>query len=146
MGKVYEEPLAFAGLTRMPVGLSYNEMYTGTMGSPASWRCLVCGKHVTNRWHHYHTHTAQRCKCSYCPSTFSRIDTLRTHIRSKHKECLRKKALTNAEMMLGRRRQLEITQPAAIAMDLRSHLFNWLITNSTSLSSPQDVMLFPMPQ
>ncbi|KAI4477367.1 hypothetical protein M0804_012753 [Polistes exclamans] len=72
----------------VPVGLSYHEMFAGSLGSPALWRCRACGKQVTNRWHHFHIHTAQRSLCPYCPNTYSRIDTLRTHIRTKHRETL----------------------------------------------------------
>ncbi|NP_001157595.1 fruitless isoform m-C [Nasonia vitripennis] len=72
----------------VPVGLSYHEMFAVSLGSPALWRCRACGKQVTNRWHHFHIHTAQRSLCPYCPATYSRIDTLRSHIRSKHRELL----------------------------------------------------------
>ncbi|XP_078041769.1 uncharacterized protein LOC144472486 isoform X2 [Augochlora pura] len=70
----------------VPVGLSYHEMFAVSLGSPALWRCRACGKQVTNRWHHFHIHTAQRSLCPYCPATYSRIDTLRSHIRAKHRE------------------------------------------------------------
>ncbi|CAL7940141.1 unnamed protein product [Xylocopa violacea] len=70
----------------VPVGLSYHEMFAVSLGSPALWRCRACGKQVTNRWHHFHIHTAQRSLCPYCPATYSRIDTLRSHIRTKHRE------------------------------------------------------------
>ncbi|CAK9816471.1 Sex determination protein fruitless [Anthophora plagiata] len=70
----------------MQVGLSYHEMFAVSLGSPALWRCRACGKQVTNRWHHFHIHTAQRSLCPYCPATYSRIDTLRSHIRTKHRE------------------------------------------------------------
>lgn len=72
----------------VPVGLSYHEMFAVSLGSPALWRCRACGKQVTNRWHHFHIHTAQRSLCPYCPATYSRIDTLRSHVRTKHRELL----------------------------------------------------------
>ncbi|KAG5313745.1 FRU protein, partial [Acromyrmex insinuator] len=72
----------------VPVGLSYHEMFAVSLNSPALWRCRACGKQVTNRWHHFHIHTAQRSLCPYCPATYSRIDTLRSHIRTKHREML----------------------------------------------------------
>ncbi|XP_025156858.1 protein abrupt isoform X8 [Harpegnathos saltator] len=72
----------------VPVGLSYHEMFAVSLGSPALWRCRACGKQVTNRWHHFHIHTAQRSLCPYCPATYSRIDTLRSHIRTKHRDML----------------------------------------------------------
>lgn len=79
--------LGFPGtMPSVPVGLSYHEMFAVSLGSPALWRCRACGKQVTNRWHHFHIHTAQRSLCPYCPATYSRIDTLRSHIRTKHRE------------------------------------------------------------
>ncbi|KAG7211326.1 hypothetical protein KM043_010622 [Ampulex compressa] len=81
--------LGFPGtMPSVPVGLSYHEMFSVSLGSPALWRCRACGKQVTNRWHHFHIHTAQRSLCPYCPATYSRIDTLRSHIRTKHREML----------------------------------------------------------
>lgn len=81
--------LDFAGsMPSVPVGLSYHEMFAVSLNSPALWRCRACGKQVTNRWHHFHIHTAQRSLCPYCPATYSRIDTLRSHIRTKHREML----------------------------------------------------------
>ncbi|XP_012260549.3 sex determination protein fruitless isoform X4 [Athalia rosae] len=75
-------------LPSVPVGLSYHEMFAVSLSSPALWRCRACGKQVTNRWHHFHIHTAQRSLCPYCPATYSRIDTLRAHIRTKHRDLL----------------------------------------------------------
>ncbi|XP_015127640.1 protein tramtrack, beta isoform isoform X7 [Diachasma alloeum] len=72
----------------LPVGLSYHEMFAVSLSSPALWRCRACGKQVTNRWHHFHIHTAQRSPCPYCPATYSRVDTLRSHVRTKHREML----------------------------------------------------------
>lgn len=66
--------------------MSYHNMFTPSRDPGTMWRCRSCGKEVTNRWHHYHSHTAQRSMCPYCPATYSRIDTLRTHLRSKHPE------------------------------------------------------------
>ncbi|KAK2584677.1 hypothetical protein KPH14_007019 [Odynerus spinipes] len=81
--------VGFAGtMPSVPVGLSYHDMFAGSLGSPALWRCRACGKQVTNRWHHFHIHTAQRSLCPYCPASYSRIDTLRSHIRTKHREML----------------------------------------------------------
>ncbi|XP_020288781.1 sex determination protein fruitless isoform X6 [Pseudomyrmex gracilis] len=67
---------------------NYHNMFAVALNSPAMWKCLACGKQVTNRWHHFHIHTAQRSLCPYCPATYSRIDTLRSHIRTKHREML----------------------------------------------------------
>ena len=68
--------------------MSYHSMFTPSRDPGTSWRCRSCGKEVTNRWHHYHSHTAQRSMCPYCPATYSRIDTLRSHLRAKHSERL----------------------------------------------------------
>lgn len=64
--------------------MSYQNMFTPSGDPGTMWRCTSCGKEVTNRWHHYHSHTAQRSMCPYCPATYSRIDTLRSHLRVKH--------------------------------------------------------------
>lgn len=70
--------------------MSYHNMFTPSRDPGTMWRCRSCGKEVTNRWHHYHSHTAQRSLCPYCPATYSRIDTLRSHLRSKHGDKLMK--------------------------------------------------------
>ncbi|XP_063908910.1 sex determination protein fruitless isoform X3 [Zophobas morio] len=64
--------------------LSYNEMFEPSVSNLLLWKCKACSKEVTNRWHHFHSHTAQRSFCPYCPATYSRIDTLRSHMRTKH--------------------------------------------------------------
>lgn len=68
--------------------MSYHNMFTPSREPGTMWRCRSCGKEVTNRWHHYHSHTAQRSMCPYCPATYSRIDTLRSHLRAKHSDQL----------------------------------------------------------
>ncbi|XP_046735104.1 sex determination protein fruitless isoform X8 [Diprion similis] len=80
-------------LPSIATGLTYHEMFAVSVSSPTLWRCRACGKQVTNRWHHFHIHTAQRSLCPYCPATYSRIDTLRSHIRTKHRDLLFTKAL-----------------------------------------------------
>lgn len=70
--------------------MSYHNMFTPSRDPGTMWRCRSCGKEVTNRWHHYHSHTAQRSMCPYCPATYSRIDTLRSHLRVKHPDRLLK--------------------------------------------------------
>ena len=65
--------------------MSYHNMFTPSQEPGTLWRCRSCGKEVTNRWHHFHSHTAQRSMCPYCPATYSRIDTLRSHLKQKHK-------------------------------------------------------------
>ncbi|CAG9579821.1 unnamed protein product [Danaus chrysippus] len=75
---------------RGPAQYSYHSMFVAAADSAALWRCKSCGKEVSNRWHHYHSHTAQRSLCPYCPATYSRIDTLRSHLRNKHTALLLK--------------------------------------------------------
>ncbi|XP_073952445.1 sex determination protein fruitless isoform X7 [Choristoneura fumiferana] len=73
-----------------PPQYSYHNMFVAAAESAALWRCKSCGKEVSNRWHHFHSHTAQRSLCPYCPATYSRIDTLRSHLRLKHAALLLK--------------------------------------------------------
>ncbi|XP_065077110.1 sex determination protein fruitless-like isoform X8 [Ochlerotatus camptorhynchus] len=68
--------------------MSYHNMFTPSREPGTAWRCRSCGKEVTNRWHHFHSHTPQRSVCPYCPASYSRIDTLRSHLRSKHADRL----------------------------------------------------------
>lgn len=63
-------------------------MFEQVVNLPHLWKCQICGKEVTNRWHHYHSHGIQRSTCPYCSASYSRIDTLRSHIRGKHKDML----------------------------------------------------------
>ncbi|XP_012283200.1 sex determination protein fruitless isoform X5 [Orussus abietinus] len=72
-------------MSSVPVGRSYTQMFSVSPWSkPLQWRCHECGKQVTNRWHHFHIHNPERSLCPYCPANYSRIDTLRSHIRNKH--------------------------------------------------------------
>lgn len=68
--------------------MSYHNMFTPSREPGTAWRCRSCGKEVTNRWHHFHSHTPQRSVCPYCPASYSRIDTLRSHLRIKHADRL----------------------------------------------------------
>jgi hypothetical protein len=65
--------------------MTYHNMFTPSQEPGTLWQCRRCGKEVTNRWHHFHSHTAQRSMCPFCPATYSRIDTLRSHLKQKHK-------------------------------------------------------------
>ncbi|KAK9878857.1 hypothetical protein WA026_003691 [Henosepilachna vigintioctopunctata] len=76
---------SFGLLQDIPVcTLTYNEMFTPSHSNMMLWKCKNCSKEVTNRWHHYHSHTPQRSACPYCPASYSRIDTLRSHMKIKH--------------------------------------------------------------
>ncbi|XP_058795175.1 sex determination protein fruitless isoform X5 [Phymastichus coffea] len=70
----------------VPVDLSYQQTFAKLSDSSKSWRCLICGKQVNNRWHHFQVHSGRRWKCPSCPVSYSRTDSLRTHIHSKHWE------------------------------------------------------------
>uniref|UniRef100_A0A0C9R3E5 Fru_4 protein n=1 Tax=Fopius arisanus TaxID=64838 RepID=A0A0C9R3E5_9HYME len=84
----------FAGpMSRLPIGRTYNEMFLQSIARPTVWRCRACGKHVTNRWHHFQVHTGQRFPCPYCTANYSRIDTVRGHVRTKHRDMLPKGTL-----------------------------------------------------
>lgn len=75
--------------------MSYHNMFTPSTEPGTLWRCRSCGKEVTNRWHHFHSHTAQRSLCPYCPATYSRIDTLRSHLKQKHRHEISHKGSTS---------------------------------------------------
>lgn len=68
----------------------YTEMFEVSSASSLLWKCKSCSKEVTNRWHHFHSHATLRSRCPYCPASYSRIDTLRTHLRCKHSEELKR--------------------------------------------------------
>ncbi|XP_011303130.1 broad-complex core protein isoforms 1/2/3/4/5 isoform X7 [Fopius arisanus] len=80
-------------MSRLPIGRTYNEMFLQSIARPTVWRCRACGKHVTNRWHHFQVHTGQRFPCPYCTANYSRIDTVRGHVRTKHRDMLPKGTL-----------------------------------------------------
>ncbi|KAH1005983.1 hypothetical protein HUJ04_006870 [Dendroctonus ponderosae] len=73
--------------------LSYVHMFEVSPSNVLLWRCKACSKEVSNRWHHFHSHTPQRSYCPYCPATYSRIDTLRSHMRAKHTMYFNKHAI-----------------------------------------------------
>ncbi|XP_046996074.1 broad-complex core protein isoforms 1/2/3/4/5-like isoform X6 [Schistocerca americana] len=70
----------------------YHSIYEAVPNHFNLWKCQLCGKEVTNRWHHYHSHGIQRSLCPYCSASYSRIDTLRSHIRQKHRDILDQKS------------------------------------------------------
>ncbi|KAL1506783.1 hypothetical protein ABEB36_006084 [Hypothenemus hampei] len=68
-------------------------MFEASPSNVLLWRCKTCSKEVSNRWHHFHSHTPERCYCPYCPATYSRIDTLRNHMKTKHNMYFSKHAI-----------------------------------------------------
>ncbi|XP_059475204.1 sex determination protein fruitless-like isoform X6 [Neocloeon triangulifer] len=61
---------------------SYHSLFED--GPGPQFRCRMCGKQVTNKWHHFHRHQAVRSVCPICRASYSRRDTLKAHIRAKH--------------------------------------------------------------
>ncbi|XP_020288782.1 sex determination protein fruitless isoform X7 [Pseudomyrmex gracilis] len=47
-------------------------------------RCSLCGKVVTNVRNHYYVHFPGKYACPFCPSVYTRSDSLLTHTRTKH--------------------------------------------------------------
>jgi len=90
--RLRESPIDYESTRGQPMKIqshhqmSYHNMFTPSQEQGTLWRCRSCNKEVTNRWHHFHSHTAQRSMCPYCPATYSRIDTLRSHLKQKHKD------------------------------------------------------------
>ncbi|XP_065338490.1 sex determination protein fruitless-like isoform X11 [Cloeon dipterum] len=61
---------------------SYHSLFEE--GAGPQFRCRLCGKQVTNKWHHFHSHQPVRSVCPICKASYSRRDTLKAHIRAKH--------------------------------------------------------------
>nr|UXB53294.1 fruitless-like protein [Oncopeltus fasciatus] len=56
--------------------------------SPYLFECCLCGKVVTNKWHHSKSHFSQSLTCPYCENRYTRKDNLKYHIKTKHSEFL----------------------------------------------------------
>lgn len=56
--------------------------------SPLHFQCRLCGKIVSNKWHHANSHSPKVVGCPYCPHVYTRKDNLKYHIRSKHSELI----------------------------------------------------------
>ncbi|XP_014253032.1 sex determination protein fruitless-like isoform X6 [Cimex lectularius] len=52
--------------------------------SPVLFRCRICGKTVSNKWHHANSHIPRSAACPYCPHVYTRKDNLKYHIKNKH--------------------------------------------------------------
>ncbi|XP_017781039.1 PREDICTED: sex determination protein fruitless isoform X4 [Nicrophorus vespilloides] len=48
------------------------------------YQCKVCGKCVSNRWHHSSIHRPQANNCPMCNQSFTRKDNMKVHIKLKH--------------------------------------------------------------
>lgn len=62
----------------------YCEMFTKISENPSLYKCKLCEKTVTNRWHHASIHRPQYSKCPKCQQTFTRKDNMKAHMRLKH--------------------------------------------------------------
>jgi rubrerythrin len=62
----------------------YESMYYKVPDNPALYNCKVCGKTVSNRWHHTRSHKPQNLKCPLCQQVFTRRDNMKTHLKWKH--------------------------------------------------------------
>ncbi|XP_069699859.1 protein abrupt-like isoform X7 [Periplaneta americana] len=62
----------------------YENMYYKVPENPNLYACRVCGKTVSNRWHHTRSHKPQNLKCPLCQQVFTRKDNMKTHLKWKH--------------------------------------------------------------
>lgn len=62
----------------------YYGMFTRIADSSSLYSCNVCGKTVSNRWHHSVIHRPQVNCCPLCHQTFTRRDNMKVHIKVKH--------------------------------------------------------------
>jgi len=62
----------------------YENMYYRVPDNPTLYNCKVCGKTVSNRWHHTRSHKPQNLKCPLCQQVFTRKDNMKTHLKWKH--------------------------------------------------------------
>ncbi|XP_018327676.1 sex determination protein fruitless isoform X1 [Agrilus planipennis] len=64
--------------------LDYCDIFEKVSESTLLYRCKMCSKNVTNRWHHAAKHRPQSNMCPVCQQTFTRKDNMKAHIRLKH--------------------------------------------------------------
>lgn len=62
----------------------YCEMFDKISDLPNLYTCKICGKTVSNRWHHSSIHRPQSNRCPLCQQSFTRKDNMKAHIRLKH--------------------------------------------------------------
>ncbi|XP_046407267.1 protein bric-a-brac 2-like isoform X4 [Ischnura elegans] len=55
--------------------------------SSSLFLCRMCGKTVSNKWHHFRRHWPDKIPCPICHAVFARKDHLKYHLRVKH-ECV----------------------------------------------------------
>lgn len=64
--------------------LDYCDIFDKVSDTPLQYLCKICGKRVSNRWHHAAIHRPQTNRCPLCQQTFTRKDNMKAHIRMKH--------------------------------------------------------------
>ncbi|KAJ3665862.1 hypothetical protein Zmor_001327 [Zophobas morio] len=79
----YETKIPTIVETRAPAA-DYCEMFDKISDSPSLYNCKICGKTVSNRWHHSSIHRPQSNRCPLCQQSFTRKDNMKAHIRLKH--------------------------------------------------------------
>lgn len=62
----------------------YCDMFNKVCDVPVLYACKICGKNVSNRWHHASIHRPQSNTCPMCQQSFTRKDNMKAHIRLKH--------------------------------------------------------------
>lgn len=46
------------------------------------YKCIICAKVVTNKWHHTQYHYPQQFQCNNCDHIVTRKDHLKKHLKS----------------------------------------------------------------
>ncbi|XP_026472257.1 sex determination protein fruitless-like isoform X2 [Ctenocephalides felis] len=65
----------------------YSSIFTKLPGHvPPLFRCVLCYKDVSNRWHHANIHRPQSHTCPRCGQTFTRRDNMKAHFKIKHRD------------------------------------------------------------
>nr|CAD7440671.1 unnamed protein product [Timema bartmani] len=63
---------------------TYEDNFQANPFTPGLYTCILCGKCVSNRWHHISAHYPGTHRCTYCTAVYTRIDKLKTHLRHIH--------------------------------------------------------------
>lgn len=67
-----------------PTSKDYCDLFDRISEAPSLYTCRICGKTVSNRWHHAAIHRPQSNLCPLCRQSFTRRDNMKAHIRLKH--------------------------------------------------------------
>jgi hypothetical protein len=66
------------------VRTTYEDKFVLDPYIPGLFHCMLCGKTVRNRWHHFSAHFPGEHRCSYCTAVYTRVDKLKAHLRNVH--------------------------------------------------------------